>query len=293
MLFSCSGCFQGFGSARAEEKEAKKDKNLLLRVNNQQLSALAESCLKNRTAVDLFILDSLQLDLANISLVPNLTGGQVHFYESQNNSVSELKLKFEKIHYDLSRIISRPNYYDVKFMLRFSVGVDTGDIIGPFGKKLGEGFSLAACDPDYAFAYNLRLTETLQTNTKVHFQFVCLYIDNFNERYLRIFNYTIHATNDVAQIYTHVDVGALVKCSIMRDVVSNYAIDSNLLRENIVNRITAMLAYYRMHVIFKFSIYFLFDFSCFVSFFYKFFPFLFFINFVNFFSARKTLLWRN
>ena len=254
MIFSCSNCDQGYGSARTEDKEVKKDKNLLMRVNNPQLSALAESCLKNRTAVDLFILDSLQLDLANVSLVSNLTGGQEHFYESQNNNVSELTSKFEKIHYDLSRIVSRPNYYDVKFMLRFSVGIDTGDIIGPFGKKLGEGFSLASCDPDYAFAYNLRLTESLQNNSKVHFQFVCLYIDNFNQRYLRIFNYTIQATNDVAQIYSHVDVSALVKCSIMRDIVSNYAIDCNLLRENIVNRTTAILAYYRSNVYFYFNL---------------------------------------
>lgn len=265
MLFSCSNCVQGFGAIRVEDKEVKKDKNLLMRVNNPQLSALAESCLKNRTTVDLFILDSLQVDLANVSLVSNLTGGQVNFYESQNNNISELKLKFEKIHYDLSRVVSRPNYYDVKFMLRFSVGVDTGDIIGPFGKKLGEGFSLAACDPDYAFSYNLRLTESLANNSKVHFQFVCLYIDNFNQRYLRIFNYTIQATNDVAQIYSHVDVGALVKCSIMRDIVSNYAIDANLLRENIVNRVTAILAYYRLHVKNFFENYIIFESKFFIS----------------------------
>jgi len=248
MLFSCSNCIQGYGAIRTEEKDSKKDKNLLLRVNNPQLSVLAEICNKNRTVVDLFVLDTLQLDLANISLVSNLTGGQVNFYESQNNNVTDLKLKFEKIHYDFSRVISRPNYYDVKFMLRFSVGIDTGDIVGPFGKKLGEGFSLAACDPDYSFAYNLRITENLQNNSKVHFQFVCLYIDNFNQRYLRILNYTINATNDVSQIYTHVDVGALVKCSIMRDIISNYSIEINLLRENILNRVIAMLAYYRMNV---------------------------------------------
>jgi protein transport protein SEC24 len=244
---TCSNCSQGYGALRVEEKDSKKDKNLISRINNPQLSILAENCNKNRTVVDLFILDSLQLDLANISLVSNLTGGHVNYYES-NNNVNDLKIKFEKIHYDLSRIISRPNYYDVKFMLRFSVGIDSGDIVGPFGKKLGEGFSLASCDPDYSFAYNLRITESLQNNSKVNFQFVCLYIDNFNERYLRIFNYTIIATNDTSIIYTNVDVAALVKCSIIKDIVTNYSIDSNIIRENIVNRITSMLTYYRMNV---------------------------------------------
>lgn len=249
MLFTANNCVQGYGANKIEDNENKKDRNYLARVNNPQLNALSETCLKNRTVVDLFILDSMQLDLANISLISNNTGGVVNFYESQANSVADLKMKFEKIHYDLSRIISRPNYYDVKFMLRLSVGVETMDIIGPFGKKLGEGFALASCDPDYAFTYDLRISETLQDSAKVHFQLVCLYIDNFNERYLRILNYTITATNNIAHIYSNTDVGALVKCSIMKDIVSNHAVEVNTLRENFFNRITNILYYYRINVI--------------------------------------------
>lgn len=248
MLFTCNSCIQGYGANKIEDKDVKKDKNLLSRTNNPILSNLADACLKCRTVVDLFVLDNLQIDLANLGLLSNTTGGHVNFYESQNNSVYELKLKFEKIHYDLTRILTRPNYYDVKFMLRYSVGVDSAEIIGSFGKKLGEGFSVSASDPDYSFSYNLRLTESLQNNAKVNFQFVCLYIDNFNQRYLRILNYTVLATNDISQIYSSTDVGALVKCSIMKDIITNYAIDVNVIRENIFNRITNMLHFYRTNV---------------------------------------------
>ena len=249
MLFTCNNCTNGFGANKVEEKDSiKKDKTLINRVNNPLLTSLAESCVRNRTVVDLFILDNLQIDLANLSLLPNFTGGHSNFYESQNKSMNEMKIKFEQIHYDISRIVSRANFYDVKFMLRFSVGVETSDICGPFGKRLGEGFSLASCDPDYAFSYNLRISESLPNNSKINFQFVCLYIDNFNKRYLRIMNYTICATNDISQIYSNADVGTMVKCSIMRDIVSNYQIDVNVLRENITNRISNLLYFYRINV---------------------------------------------
>ncbi len=194
-------------------------------------------------------MDNLQIDLANISILPNLTGGHSNFYESQNSkSVNEMKIKFEQIHYDISRIVSRANYYDVKFMLRFSVGIETSDICGPFGKRLGEGFSLASCDPDYSFCYNLRITESLPLNSKINFQFVTLYIDNFNKRYLRILNYSINVTNDISAIYSSADVGTMVKCGIIRDILSNYQLDVNIIRENITNRICTMLHYYRINV---------------------------------------------
>lgn len=249
MLFTCTNNLNGFGANKIEDKETKKDKNFINRVNNPQLNSLAESCVRNRTVIDLFILDNLQIDLSNVSLLPNLTGGTSNFYESSNNkSVNEMKIKFEQIHYDISRIVSRPNYYDVKFMLRFSVGVETSDICGPFGKRLGEGFSLASCDPDYSFCYNLRISESLPLNSKINFQFVSLYIDNFNKRYLRILNYSINVTNDISQIYSSADVGTMVKCGIMRDILSNYQLDVNVIREHITTRICNMLHYYRTNV---------------------------------------------
>jgi len=249
LLFTCNNNINGYGANKIEDKDTKKDKNLINKVNNPQLFSLAENCVRNRTVIDLFILDNLQIDLANISILPNLTGGHSNFYESQNSkSINEMKIKFEQIHYDISRIVTRANFYDVKFMLRFSVGVETSDICGPFGKRLGEGFSLAACDPDYSFCYNLRISESLPLNSKINFQFVSLYIDNFNKRYLRIFNYSINVTNDISAIYSHADVGTMVKCGLMRDIISNYQIDVNVIRENITNRICNMLHFYRINV---------------------------------------------
>ena len=55
---------------------------------------------------------------------------------------STVKAMFVKLHYDLTRILTRRNYYDCKFMLRFSFGIDCVEILEPFNKKLGEAFQL-------------------------------------------------------------------------------------------------------------------------------------------------------
>ena len=76
------------------------------------------------------------------------------------------------MHYELTRILTRPNNYDVKFMIRFSLGIDCFEMFGPFNKKLGEAFELGGCGPDYLFYYNLRLSESFKPKDNIDFQIV-------------------------------------------------------------------------------------------------------------------------
>jgi protein transport protein SEC24 len=196
--------------------------------------------------VDQFVVANNQFDLATFSVISDLTGGAMNFYPASAKDIIDLKYKLEKMHYDLSRILTRPNYYDVKFMLRFSIGIDTQEILGPFNKKLGEAFQLASCDPDYSFSYNLRLSESLKNNGRYHFQLVCLYIDNFNQRYLRSFNYTVIATSDPSKIYSSADVDCLAKLTLMKEISLMHQSETNLVRENLHNKLINSFLYYRI-----------------------------------------------
>lgn len=102
---------------------------------------IAEKASQNRVVVDQFIFMSTAFDLSTFSIISNLTGGQVEYYNYSNDPAT-VNAMYEKLHYDLTRILTRPNYYDCKFMLRFSVGADCVEILGPFNKKLGEAFQL-------------------------------------------------------------------------------------------------------------------------------------------------------
>jgi protein transport protein SEC24 len=248
MIFTPNTCINGYGSCKPKEESklfnTKDEKNLYMPQHNL-FTKLAETCLEKRIVLDQFIMANNQYDLATFSQISNLTGGTVKFYSTSSKDFSDLKYKFEKLHYDLGRILTRPNYYDVKFMLRYSIGLESFEILGAFNKKLGEGFQLASCDPDYSFAFNLRLTESLKNNGRYHFQLVCLYIDNFNERYLRTINYTVLATNDISKIYTSADVDCLTKVSIMREIVLCHQTDTNSVRENLNSKLVNSFHYYR------------------------------------------------
>jgi hypothetical protein len=239
---------RGFGSCQPKDENKlfnTPNEKTLYNAQHSHFNKLAETCLVNRIVIDQFVFGNNQFDLATFSTLSNLTGGSIHFYAANTKDYTDLKYKFEKMHYDFSRILTRPNYYDVKFMLRFSIGIDTFEILGPFNKKLGEAWQLAGCDPDYSFCYNLRLSESLKNNQRYHFQLVCLYIDNLNQRYLRTINYTLLATNDISKIYTATDVDALSKMTIMKEISLCHQSEPNLIRDNLSVKMTNSFYYYR------------------------------------------------
>jgi len=151
------------------------------------------------------------------------------------------------MHYDLTRILSRPNYYDVKFMFRSSLGFEVQEILGQFGKKLGEGFKLPTMDPDFCFSFNLKIAEKLKENSIYGFQIACIYIDNYNQRYLRIINHSVICDNDVGKLYFNVDVDAMTKLMIQKEmvIITSSNLDKVNAKEHFTNRIISFLHFYR------------------------------------------------
>lgn len=203
MVFSCNSCVQGFGHSKNLEESIQynTEKERTLYVPQHDIFVkLADSIQDKRIAVDLFVFGARQFDLATFSPICTHTGGSIFYYNIDYNNVDDIRFKFDKLFYNLSRILSRPNYYDVKFMLRSTTNTfEVVDILGPFGRKLGNGFSLPSFDPDKAFSFNLRITANLKTDTKYSFQLVALYINNYNQRFLRVFNFSYYANNDLSK----------------------------------------------------------------------------------------------
>jgi len=250
ILFTSNSCLHGFAHSRPRDERLvtipEKEKQLYT-PQHTIFKELAEQFSEDRIAVDLFVIGNTQLDLPTFSQICNFTGGKAHFYSISTKINNDLNQKLEKMHYDLSRILSRPNYYDVKFMFRNSIGLEVQEIFGPFGRKLGEGFKLPSMDPDFSFSYNLKIAEKLTPNTAYHFQIACLFIDNYNQRYLRMLNYSVTCDSDIGKMYYNVDVDTMTKLMIQKEMI--LICSSNLekvqARENFTNRIINFLLYYR------------------------------------------------
>ena len=249
MVFTPNPCQHGFGACSSREifdKEKEPHKaNPFYPQNEEIFVKIGEKAANNRIVVDLFIFMSHAFDLSSYSLVSNLSGGHVEYYNYSMDPIT-IKAMFEKLHYDLTRIFTRPNYYDCKFMLRFSVGVDCVEILGPFNKKLGEAFQLGGCDPDYCYYYNMRLNETFKSGQKVDIQLVILYDDNYSNRYLRTINFSLELTEETLKIFNNAEVDACAKAMIYKEISLMFRTDFNNVKKNLEDKIINSFKYYRV-----------------------------------------------
>ena len=248
MIFTPNPCSHGFGACISRDKFSKEkfpEKANPFYPQHDKFNDIIDLCNNKRICIDQFIFMSYQYDLSTLGLISNLTGGHVEYYNYTSDNYI-LNSIFEKMHYDLTRIISRPNYNDCKFMIRLSQGIDCVEILGPFNRKLGEAFQLGFCDPDYCYYYSLRINDNLKPKSKVHIQIVCLFNDNFNQRYLRIFNSTYEITDEVAKIFSFADVDAITKGLLLKEISLTYRTDFSNVRKNLEERIINSFKYYRI-----------------------------------------------
>ena len=249
MIFTPNPCQHGFGACPPRENFNKdKDQqkaNPFYPQNEEIFVEIGEKAANNRIVVDQFIFMSTAYDLSTFSLVSNLSGGHIEFYNYSMDPIT-VKANFEKLHYDLTRIFTRPNYYDCKFMLRFNMGVDCVEILGPFNKKLGEAFQLGGCDPDYCYYYNMRINETFKPGQKIDIQLVALYDDNYSNRYLRTFNITLELTDEISKIYNNAEVDTNAKAMIYKEISLMFRTDFTNVRRNLEEKIINSFKYYRV-----------------------------------------------
>ena len=246
LIFTPNPCSIGFGSCISRDKFPKdmpEKRNPFIPQHNK-FDELIDKCNISRICVDQFIFMSYQYDLSTLSKISNFTGGHVEYYNytSNDNIFNSL---FEKMHYDLTRIISRPNYYDCRIMIRMSEGIDCVEILGPFNRKLGEAFQLGCCDPDFCYYYSLRISDNFKPKTRIHIQIACLFNDNFNQRYLRLFNSTFEITDEVGKIFSYTDVDSLTKGLLLKEISLTYRTDFSNVRQNLEERIINSFKYYR------------------------------------------------
>ena len=248
MLFTPNPCQHGFAACAPREsfnKEKEPQKSNPFFPQHELLVELGHKAANNRIVVDQFIFMSTLYDISTMSIVSNLSGGHIEYYNYSMDPIA-INAMYEKLHFDLTRILTRPNYYDCRFMLRFSVGIDCVEILGPFNKKLGEAFQLGGCDPDYCYYYNMRLNETFKSGQKVDIQLVVLYNDNYSNSYLRIFNTSLETTNEVGKIFNNAEVNAIAKAMIYKEISLMFRTDLNNVKKNLEDKVINSFKYYRV-----------------------------------------------
>ena len=252
MLFSCSSNKSGYGISSLNydvdldlnfmsnnEKEKKnnqeEEKKLLNSENeyklfneqNRDFNEYINKCNKNRIVVDQFIFGEIDYDLNKLENISSCTGGGIYHYKFNqktilnNDSQDSINYYYEKLFYDITRIISRNNVYGINATLRNTIGIEILDIFGGMNKIVNMNtsfFSIGGLDPDSSFIYNLRLDDYFKKDQTIDFQLAILYTDNFSQNFLRVINYTIMACDTVEAIFASADIDVIVKLSICKEI---------------------------------------------------------------------------
>ena len=255
LIFTPNPCYHGFNFCLNRDKYNKENKNENDNENiknyfipqHKKFDNLIEICNNNKITVDQFIFLSTQYDLSTMGTISNLTGGTIFYYEYTSNS-NLINYMLEKLHYDINRIISRNNYYDVKFMIRYSNYVDCIEILGNFNQKIGQAFQLGSCNPDYNFYYNMRLNDNIIDKTKIHFQIVTFFTNNYNKKYIRIFNITYEASKSLNEVFNNIDNDTIVKAFLMKSISFSYRFSLENARKMLENKLYEIFKFYKQKV---------------------------------------------
>ena len=282
MIFSCTSNKDGYGVSslnndgldiglnllnknndnnNIKKNKVEEEKKLLNTENeyklygeqNRDFYEIIEKCNKNRIAVDQFIFGEIDYDLNKLEQISNCTGGGIYHYKFNqktilNDTFYSLNYYYEKIFYDITRIISRNNVYGVNVVLRNVIGIEILEILGGINNITNNNtsfFNIASFDPDSSFIYNLKIDDYFINNQKVDFQLVVFYTDNFSNNYLRVINYTILACDSIEKIFSDVDIEVTTKLTLCKELNNLNRMEGIQIRENLIEKISESFASYK------------------------------------------------
>ena len=281
MIFSCSSNKQGFGvsslnydkidigvnllnsdSAKKIKNNPEEEKKLLNTKNefklfneqNRDFYTIIDKCNKNRIAIDQFIFGEIDYDLNKLEQISNCTGGGIYHYKFNQKTIlndiyqNSLNYYYERLFYDITRIISRNNTYGINAVLRNTLGIEILEILGGMNSIVNNNtsfFKIASFDPDSSFIYNLKIGDYFINNQKIDFQLAVFYTDNFSNNYLRTINYTILACDSIEKIFADADIDVVTKLILCKEINNLGKIEGVQIKENIIEKISESFASYK------------------------------------------------
>ena len=252
LVFTCNPCNHGFGASIIREIYLKNNKvkdphksNPFFPQHNL-FAEIGQKAAKNKIVIDQFIFLSELYDISTFSIASTLSGGDIFFYQDVGGEVPQYL--YEKLHFDITRVLTRPNYYNCKFMLRYSEGIYCYEILGPFTKKLGDAFELGGCDPDYCFYYNFRLNQQLKKDEILHIQLAALYEDNYSDIYIRVFNYSFEVIEELPNLFGLLDMNSIMKSLVYKSISLIYNTNFQDIKKFLEDKIINTFKYYRINV---------------------------------------------
>jgi len=190
--------------------------------------------------VDLFLFNNAYIDIATLSQVSRLTGGQVYKY-----TYFQSDLDGERFISDLQHNISRPVVFDAIMRVRTSTGVRPTDFFGAFYMGNTTDMELASLNSDVALACEIKHDDKLTDEDGVYIQAALLYTSCSGQRRLRISNLSLNVCDNMGELYRNCDLDTVVNFMAKQNVSKLTESNPKAVREELISQCATILACYR------------------------------------------------
>ncbi|XP_033335256.2 COPII coat complex component secretory 24CD isoform X1 [Megalopta genalis] len=219
----------------------EKEKTVLAPQNNVY-NNLGQDCESAGCSVDLFVFNNSYVDIATISQVARLTGGEVNKY-----TYFQADIDGDRLIADVINNISRPIAFNATMRVRTSTGVRATDFFGHFFMSNTTEIELASIDCNKAIAVEVKHDDKLTDDEGVYIQAALLYTSCSGIRRLRIINLSLKTSSQIAELYRVCDLDAILNFFAKQSVFKLIESTPKTVKENLVARCANMLAAYRKH----------------------------------------------
>ncbi|CAF2035786.1 unnamed protein product [Rotaria magnacalcarata] len=216
-----------------------KEKTLLAPANNI-FTKLGEECAQQGCAVDLFVFPNNYIDLATISEVCRVSGGQTYkfnYFSIENDG--------ERLLDDLKRNFQRATAFDALMRVRTSTGIRPIDFLGNFYMTNTTEMIFGTIDSDKSVCVELKHDDKLPVESNTYVQAALLYTSISGQRRLRILTLALTVTSSYTSLYPACDLDTIMNYITKVAVRSISVSTPKSIRDSIITQSANMLACYR------------------------------------------------
>ncbi|CAN1765020.1 Protein transport protein Sec24-like At4g32640 [Linum perenne] len=237
----------GLGALSAREAEGRsnlstgdKEAHKLLQPADKVLKDMAVEFAEYQVCVDVFITTKTYVDIASISVIPKVTGGQIYYYHPFSVVSDSVKLCN-----DLRWNVTRPQGFEAVMRVRCSQGIQVQDYHGNFCKRIPTDVDLPGVDCDKSIMVTLKHDDKLQDGAECAFQCALLYTTCYGERRIRVTTLSLPCTSNLSNLFRMADLDTQFVCFLKQASRDIPITPPLLVREQVTNFCINILLAYR------------------------------------------------
>ncbi|XP_064620101.1 protein transport protein Sec24C-like isoform X2 [Lineus longissimus] len=201
---------------------------------------LGQDCVAAGCAVDMYLFPNSYIDVATISEVCKLTGGQISKY-----TYFQADLDGDRFIEDLKNNVQRPIAFDAIMRVRTSTGIRPTDFLGNFYMSNTTDVELATMDCDKAISVEIKHDDKLSETDGAYTQVAVLYTSTTGQRRLRVHNMAFNCCTMMADLFRNVETDALINILAKQAIRTVLSSGPKQVREHIMNMCANILGCYR------------------------------------------------